>query len=94
MPPARYNNWVKYRHKASGRNVTHINAHAVASIETAGRPEDLPRTRCAEAQFQGLKELAVDKQDEGQVIVSGDLNIVGGTQSDHNGVVATFSIQS
>ncbi|WP_433352939.1 endonuclease/exonuclease/phosphatase family protein [Micromonospora saelicesensis] len=162
VPPARYNNWVKYRHKASGRNVTHINAHAVASIETAGRPEDLPRTRCAEAQFQGLKELAVDKQDEGQVIVSGDLNvdfsadrsygyakfpwqvfeanelpnlrsnynlygekgtgthgnrhidyiyfwkrlpeyqlmwmtdydIVGGTRSDHNGVVSTFSIQS
>ncbi|MCG5461773.1 hypothetical protein AB0K35_03210 [Micromonospora sp. NPDC053740] len=48
---------------------------AVAGIETAGRPEGLPRTRCAEAQFQGLKELAVDKQDEGQVIVSGDLNV-------------------
>ncbi|MEK8107180.1 hypothetical protein NKG94_22200 [Micromonospora sp. M12] len=52
VPPARYNNWVRYRHKASGRTVTHINAHAVASIENAGRPEDLPRTRCAEAQFQ------------------------------------------
>ncbi|MEV1015061.1 endonuclease/exonuclease/phosphatase family protein [Micromonospora sp. NPDC049751] len=162
VPPARYNNWVTYRHKASGRTVTHINAHAVAGIEDAGRPEDLPRTRCAEAQFQGLKDLAVDKQGGGQVIVSGDLNvdfsadrafgyakfpwrvfeanelpnlrsnynlygekgtgthgnrhidyiyfwkrlpeyqlmwmtgydIVGGTASDHNGVVATFTIQT
>lgn len=162
VPPARYNNWVTYRHKASGRTVTHINAHAVASIENAGQPEDLPRTRCAEAQFQGIRDLAVDKQRDGQVIVSGDLNvdfsadrsygyakfpwkvfeanelpnlrstynlygekgtgthgnrhidyvyfwkrlpeyqlmwmtgydIVGGTASDHNGVVATFTIQS
>ncbi|WP_422735439.1 endonuclease/exonuclease/phosphatase family protein [Micromonospora sp. WMMD729] len=162
VPPARYNNWVTYRHKASGRTVTHINAHAVAGIENAGQPEDLPRTRCAEAQFQGLKDLAVDKQGQGQVIVSGDLNvdfsadrgygyakfpwrvfeanelpnlrstynlygekgagthgnrhidyiyfwkrlpeyqlmwmtgydIVGGTASDHNGVVATFTIQT
>lgn len=72
VPPARYNNWVRYRHKATGRAVTHINAHAVAGIESAGRPEDLPRTRCAEAQFQNLKDLAVAKQAEGQVIVSGD----------------------
>ncbi|GIF72410.1 endonuclease/exonuclease/phosphatase family protein [Asanoa siamensis] len=161
VPPARYNNWVKYRHKASGRNVIQINAHANASIEDNGRPEDLPRTRCAEQQFQNLKDLAVAKQAEGQVIVSGDLNvdfsadravgyarfpwavfeanqlpnlrsvynlygeqgtgthgnrhidyvyfwkrlpeyqlmwltgyeIVGGTKSDHNGVVATFSIE-
>jgi hypothetical protein len=75
VPPARYNNWVKYRHKASGRNVIHINAHAVAGIEDNGRPENLPRTECAERQFQALKDLAVQKKDEGQVIVSGDLNV-------------------
>ncbi|MDG4826853.1 endonuclease/exonuclease/phosphatase family protein [Asanoa sp. WMMD1127] len=75
VPPARYNNWVKYRHKASGRNVIQINAHANASIEDNGRPQDLPRTRCAEQQFQAIKDLAVAKQAEGQVIVSGDLNI-------------------
>ncbi|WP_405093686.1 endonuclease/exonuclease/phosphatase family protein [Micromonospora sp. NBC_01392] len=160
VPPARYNNWVRYRHKPTGRSVFHLNAHANASIESGGRPEDLPRTRCAEQQFQALKDLAASKKDAGQVIVSGDLNvdfsadraygyakfpwqvfeanelpnlrscynlygekgtgthgnrhidyiyfwkrveeyremwmtdyaIVGGTNSDHNGVVATFSI--
>ncbi|WP_155371326.1 endonuclease/exonuclease/phosphatase family protein [Catellatospora vulcania] len=75
VPPARYNNWVKYRHKASGRSVIHINAHAVAGIDDNGRPEDLPRTDCAEKQFQALKNLATQKKDEGQVIVSGDLNV-------------------
>ncbi|MFG1952038.1 hypothetical protein [Micromonospora sp. NPDC048830] len=75
MPPARYNNCVKYRHKTSGRYVFHINAHLNASIESNGRPEDLPRTRCAEKQIQDIKDLAVTKKDEGQVIVSGDLNI-------------------
>ncbi|MFG1847324.1 endonuclease/exonuclease/phosphatase family protein [Micromonospora carbonacea] len=74
-PPARYNNWVRYRHKQSGRSVFHINAHANASIEENGRPEDLPRTRCAEKQFQDLKNLAAVKKDQGQVIVSGDLNV-------------------
>ncbi|MFE0593253.1 endonuclease/exonuclease/phosphatase family protein [Micromonospora echinospora] len=163
VPPARYNNWVSYRHKASGRNVVHINAHLNASIESNGQPEDLPRTRCAEEQIQNIKNLAADKKDDGQVIVSGDFNIdfsadraygyekfpwkvfeanslpnlrsvynlygekgtgthtsgrhidyvyfwkrvpehqvmwmtdysiVGGTKSDHNGVVATFAIQT
>lgn len=75
VPPARYNNWVKYRHKASGRNVFHINFHANAGIEDNGRPENLPRTECAEKQFQEIKELAKRKKDEGQVIVSGDLNV-------------------
>jgi len=74
-PPARYNNWVRYRHKQSGRSVFHINAHANASIEKAGKPTDLPRTRCAEKQFQDLKDLARNKKDHGQVIVSGDLNV-------------------
>jgi hypothetical protein len=75
VPPARYNNWVKYRHKATGRSVYHINAHAVAGIDNNGRPENLPRTDCAEKQFQGLKNLAANKKDDGQVIVSGDLNV-------------------
>ncbi len=75
VPPARYNNWVKYRHKASGRSVFHINFHANASIENNGRPENLPRTECAEKQFQDIKNLAASKKDEGQVIVSGDLNV-------------------
>ncbi|MBB5874373.1 hypothetical protein F4553_007807 [Allocatelliglobosispora scoriae] len=75
VPPARYNNWVKYRHKATGRNVIHLNAHAVAGIDDNGRPENLPRTDCAEKQFQGIKNLAVSKKDEGQVIFSGDLNV-------------------
>ncbi|MGC4902614.1 hypothetical protein ACLQ2Y_25125 [Micromonospora echinospora] len=75
-PPPRYNNWVKYRHKATGRLVFHINFHANAGIEDGnGGPEDLPRTRCAEQQFAEIKELARDKKDEGQVIVSGDLNV-------------------
>ncbi|GAA1621707.1 endonuclease/exonuclease/phosphatase family protein [Catellatospora bangladeshensis] len=75
VPPARYNNWVKYRHKASGRVVFHINFHANASIEDNGRPIDIPRTECAEQQFQEIKNLAARKKDEGQVIVSGDLNV-------------------
>lgn len=75
VPPARYNNWVKYRHKASGRSVYHINFHANASIENNGRPENLPRTDCAEKQFQDIKNLAASKEDDGQVIVSGDLNV-------------------
>lgn len=75
VPPARYNNWVTYRHKASGRNVTHINFHANASIEENGRPTDLPRTRCAEQQFQAVKDLAREKKDDSQVVVSGDLNV-------------------
>ncbi|MEV4414282.1 endonuclease/exonuclease/phosphatase family protein [Catellatospora sp. NPDC049609] len=75
VPPARYNNWVKYRHKASGRVVFHINLHANAGIEDNGRPADLPRTACAEKQFQDVKNLAAAKKDEGQVIVSGDLNV-------------------
>lgn len=75
VPPARYNNWVKYRHKASGRYVFHINAHLNASIESNGQPTDLPRTRCAEQQIQDIKNLAAAKKDEGQVIVSGDFNI-------------------
>ncbi|MGW3897203.1 endonuclease/exonuclease/phosphatase family protein [Micromonospora profundi] len=75
VPPARYNNWVKYRHKQTGRNVYHINAHANAGIESNGRPENLPRTDCAEQQFRALKNLAADKKDTGQVIVSGDLNV-------------------
>lgn len=75
VPPARYNNWVKYRHKPSGRNVFHLNFHANAGIEDNGRPENLPRTDCAEKQFQEIKDLAGRKKDEGQVIVSGDLNV-------------------
>lgn len=75
VPPARYNNWVKYKHKASGRVVFHVNFHANASIEDNGHPTDLPRTQCAEQQFQEVKELAARKKDEGQVIVSGDLNV-------------------
>ncbi|MDI1460873.1 endonuclease/exonuclease/phosphatase family protein [Catellatospora sp. KI3] len=75
VPPARYNNWVKYRHKASGRVVFHLNFHANASIEENGRPVDIPRTQCAEQQFQAIKSLAARKKDEGQVIVSGDLNV-------------------
>ncbi|MFG3715725.1 endonuclease/exonuclease/phosphatase family protein [Micromonospora sp. NPDC047730] len=75
VPPARYNNWVRYRHKQSGRSVFHINAHLNASIESNGRPEDLPRTRCAEQQIQDIKNLAASKKDHGQVVVSGDFNI-------------------
>ncbi|MBV1856361.1 endonuclease/exonuclease/phosphatase family protein [Catellatospora tritici] len=75
VPPARYNNWVKYRHKASGRVVFHLNFHANASIEDNGHPVDIPRTQCAEQQFQAIKDLAGRKKDEGQVIVSGDLNV-------------------
>lgn len=75
VPPARYNNWATYRHKASGRNVTHINFHANASIEENGRPTDLPRTVCAEQQFQEVKNLAQNKKDGSQVVVSGDLNV-------------------
>ena len=77
-PPPRYNNWVKYRHKATGRYVFHINFHAVAGIEDKerpGRPVDIPRTDCATKQFQEVKELAREKKAEGQVVVSGDLNV-------------------
>ncbi|WP_212825385.1 endonuclease/exonuclease/phosphatase family protein [Catellatospora sp. TT07R-123] len=75
VPPARYTTWAKYRHKASGRVVFHINLHANASIEEGGHPVDIPRTRCAEKQFQDVKDLATLKKDEGQVIVTGDLNV-------------------
>lgn len=75
VPPARYNNWVKYRHKASGRVVFYINFHANAGIENNGHPVNIPRTECAERQFQEIKELATRKKDEGQVIVGGDLNV-------------------
>ncbi|MCG5457504.1 hypothetical protein PSH03_002615 [Micromonospora sp. PSH03] len=54
VPPARYNNWVKYRDKASGRNVTHVNAHAVAGIETAGRPPSRTGGRSATSQDSGV----------------------------------------
>ncbi|MGC4806221.1 endonuclease/exonuclease/phosphatase family protein [Micromonospora sp. DT233] len=74
-PPARYNNWVRYRHKASGRDIIHINLHANADIETNGRPDDEPRTECAQKQFQDVKSLAIRKQDLGEVVVSGDLNV-------------------
>ncbi|MET7470912.1 endonuclease/exonuclease/phosphatase family protein [Micromonospora sp. NPDC005686] len=74
-PPPRYNNWVKYRHKVTGRYVFHINFHANAGIDNNGWPEDLPRTRCAEKQFAEIKELARQKKDDGQVVVSGDLNV-------------------
>ena len=69
-PPPRYNNWVKYRHKATGRFVFHINFHAVAGIDNNGWPEDLPRTRCAEQQFAEVKELAREKKAEGQATTS------------------------
>ncbi|SBT40428.1 exonuclease/endonuclease/phosphatase family protein [Micromonospora auratinigra] len=59
----------------AGQRRTHINAHANSSIEDNGAPVDIPRTACAEQQFQEIKDLAIRKKDEGQVIVSGDLNI-------------------
>lgn len=75
VPPPRYNNWVRYKHKASGRDIFHINLHANAGIEDNGRPENLPRTECAEKQFQAVKNLATNKKAEGEVVVSGDLNV-------------------
>ncbi|MGH3658916.1 MAG: endonuclease/exonuclease/phosphatase family protein, partial [Micromonosporaceae bacterium] len=75
VPPARYTNWVRYLHKPTGRYVHHINAHANAHIDNNGHPYDLPRTDCAEKQFRDIKALATSKQDSGQVVVSGDLNV-------------------
>ncbi|MGH3663290.1 MAG: hypothetical protein ACRDT8_10160 [Micromonosporaceae bacterium] len=75
VPPARYTNWVRYTHIASGRTVFHINAHANAHIDDNGSPYNLPRTECAEKQFRDIRDLAQAKEGTGQVIVSGDLNV-------------------
>lgn len=74
-PPPRYTNWVKYRHKATGRSIFHINAHANSHIDNGGHPYNLPRTKCAEKQFRDIRDLAADMKGRGQVIVSGDLNV-------------------
>lgn len=75
VPPARYTNWVRYQHRATGRYVYHINAHANAHIDNDGHPYDLPRTACAEKHFRDIRALAAAKSDTGQVVVSGDLNV-------------------
>ncbi|MQA25569.1 MAG: hypothetical protein GEU94_08860 [Micromonosporaceae bacterium] len=74
-PPARYTNWVRYQHKATGRYVFHLNTHANSHIDNNGHPYDLPRTECAEKHFRGIRDLADSKRSSGQVVVSGDLNV-------------------
>lgn len=74
-PPPRYTNWVRYQHRGTGRYVYHINAHANSHIDNNGHPYNLPRTDCAEKQFRDIRALAAAKEDSGQVIVSGDLNV-------------------
>jgi endonuclease/exonuclease/phosphatase (EEP) superfamily protein YafD len=74
-PPPRYNNWVRYEDRNTGRRVVHVNTHLNSHIDDNGFPYDLPRTRDAEDHLVKLKNLVLDKKDAGQVIVTGDFNV-------------------
>ena len=74
-PPPRYITWAKYVHKPSGRKITHINNHLNAHIDDNGHPYDLPRTADAEKHIRMIKDLVLDKKDDGQVVVTGDFNV-------------------
>lgn len=72
---ARYTNWVLYRHIATGRQVYHLHTHAYSRIDNNGHPSDDPNITCAEYHFLQLRQMAVDKRQRGEVIVTGDLNV-------------------
>ena len=74
-PPPRYLNWISWTHKPSGRKVNHINSHLNAHIDDNGSPYNLPRTEDAEKHIRMIRDLAVNRSDQGQVVVSGDFNV-------------------
>lgn len=74
-PPPRYITWISWTHKPSGRRVQHINSHLNAHIDDNGHPYALPRTEDAELHIRMIRDLAVRRADEGQVVVSGDFNV-------------------
>lgn len=73
-PPPRYLTWISWEHIPSGRNVNHINSHLNAHIDDNGSPYDLPRTGDAEKHIRMIRDLAVNRSSQGQVVVSGDFN--------------------
>lgn len=74
-PPPRYITWISWTHKPSGRRVQHINSHLNAHIDNNGQPYNLPRTDDAEQHIRMIRDLAVNRSDQGQVVVSGDFNV-------------------
>ena len=74
-PPPRYLTWISWEHLPSGRKVNHINSHLNAHIDDNGSPYDLPRTTDAEKHIRMIRDLAVDRSTQGQVVVSGDFNV-------------------
>lgn len=74
-PPPRYLTWISWQHLPSGRHVNHINSHLNAHIDDNGSPYDLPRTVDAEKHIRMIRDLAVARSDNGQVVVSGDFNV-------------------
>ncbi|MDT0212768.1 hypothetical protein Q9R29_02620 [Rothia sp. ARF10] len=74
-PPPRYITWISWTHKPSGRRVQHINSHLNAHIDDNGQPYNLPRTDDAEKHIRMIRDLAVNRSDNGQVVVSGDFNV-------------------
>ncbi|MFC7490757.1 MULTISPECIES: hypothetical protein [unclassified Knoellia] len=74
-PPPRYLTWISWEHLPSGRHVNHINSHLNAHIDDNGSPYALPRTGDAEKHIRMIRDLAVGRSDNGQVVVSGDFNV-------------------
>lgn len=74
-PPPRYLNWISWTHQPSGRRVNHINSHLNAHIDDNGSPYNLPRTDDAEKHIRMIRDLAANRADDGQVVVSGDFNV-------------------
>lgn len=74
-PPPRYLTWISWEHLPSGRHVNHINSHLNAHIDDNGSPYALPRTEDAEKHIRMIRDLAVRRSDQGQVVVSGDFNV-------------------
>jgi hypothetical protein len=74
-PPPRYLTWISWRHLPSGRKINHVNSHLNAHIDDDGSPYALPRTDDAEKHIRMIRDLAVARSSEGQVVVSGDFNV-------------------
>lgn len=79
VTPARYNNWVELREKATGLTFTRINTHVCDRIETAGLPRVtgalVGQNARAKQHFAALRALIVGLSKRGRVIVGGDFNV-------------------
>lgn len=74
--PSRYANWVELRHRSTERHVFLLNSHANSHIEKAGHPRrTLSRTKRAEEHFAALVNIARYLGTQGEVFVTGDLNV-------------------